>query len=606
MADSLGAVLAGINNGVGNGLDIYKTLQGEERQKREERRQSMRDTIDDQRWSLGQARQARLDERDLANDKASQEDRAMGRDLQERTLKFNQDEALRDNDAAERRHQEVMGLSRQRLNAANAKNRIDASKRLSTIYDGMNNELGAVFQGENGMRNFTELANTKPTYLAAIAHKLGGDISPDDLQGVTATMGRNKDGEVLFMLSKKDADGKDTMWDPDGDGQPGYAVSARAVSGMYGGINGIESVDTATTKVSLADEAARTAAGAKKEAPELEQRLTGLEQSRAAAEAGVKAAEAAPLGPREALEAERVALDDALASSRGGPQGRGATPLPADYAPRRAALDAALYEANGKPQNNPRGNRYTNPNEGALPPLEAEQAARAEAISTSKANLGNIVNEQGVTEQRIGQTERRAQSVQAAWGTVERAVSALPFAQQKDALLASEETFKASPQLAARHPGKDLATATDLMRKDRTAFIDKLVGATDTKTQTGLQGKREDLVGGRANLRAVLTAMGDETLMALSDHTGSLEGSLQKAAQKALEIGKPEAVPYILYADANGLDSAGTVELMQDKALMGVKDPKERFELAATAMDMVRDGGADTPISALGMVLQGR
>lgn len=583
MADSLGAVLAGINNGVGNGLDIYKTLRDDERASREERRLETRQAIDDQRWSLDQARQARLDERQIGLDAAGQKDSDRKFGLQEKTLKFNQEEALRDNADAERRHQEAMGLSRQRLNAADAKNRIAANKQLTTIYDGMNKELGAVFQGENGMRNFTELANTKPTYLAAIAHKLGGDISPDDLQGVTATMGRNKDGEVLFLLSKKDADGKDTMWDPDGDGQPGYAVPARAVSGMYGGVNGIESVDTATTKASLADGAERVIAGVSAEKPELEQRRS--EQAQAVQQARF-AQELETSGPRaEFIRQQEGARANAEVSQLDG------TRTFTDPSSGKRITAASGMAAAG---------------DVGSPALDIARADQQAGVAQTGASLGNAMNEQSVTDQRLAQIPKAEAKAKEGWSRIDAAISAMPFDKQKDAMVATRETYNQSPELAVRYPGLNYTDATGMMRKDRTAFIDKLVGAVDQKTSMGSDGKLRDLTGGKANLRAVLTAMGDETLMALSDHTGSLEGSLQKAAQKALEIGKPEAVPYILYADANGLDSAEAVNLMGDKALMQVEDPKQRFAMAVEALDRVKAGKSQTPVAGLGAVLQGR
>lgn len=583
MADSLGAVLAGINNGVGNGLDIYKTLRDDERASREERRLETRQAIDDQRWSLDQARQARLDERQIGLDAAGQKDSDRKFGLQEKTLKFNQEEALRDNADAERRHQEAMGLSRQRLNAADAKNRIAANKQLTTIYDGMNKELGAVFQGENGMRNFTELANTKPTYLAAIAHKLGGDISPDDLQGVTATMGRNKDGEVLFLLSKKDADGKDTMWDPDGDGQPGYAVPARAVSGMYGGVNGIESVDTATTKASLADGAERVIAGVSAEKPELEQRRS--EQAQAVQQARF-AQELETSGPRaEFIRQQEGARANAEVSQLDG------TRTFTDPSSGKRITAASGMAAAG---------------DVGSPALDIARADQQAGVAQTGASLGNAMNEQSVTDQRLAQIPKAEAKAKEGWSRIDAAISAMPFDKQKDAMVATRETYNQSPELAVRYPGLNYTDATGMMRKDRTAFIDKLVGAVDQKTSMGSDGKLRDLTGGKANLRAVLTAMGDETLMALSDHTGSLEGSLQKAAQKALEIGKPEAVPYILYADANGLDSAEAVNLMGDKALMQVEDPKQRFAMAVEALDRVKAGKSQTLVAGLGAVLQGR
>ncbi|MCY1463471.1 hypothetical protein D9M71_813720 [compost metagenome] len=91
--------------------------------------------------------------------------------------------------------------------------------------------------------------------------------------------------------------------------------------------------------------------------------------------------------------------------------------------------------------------------------------------------------------------------------------------------------------------------------------------------------------------------------MALMDYTGQAEGALQKAAQGAASLGKPEAVPYLLYSDNLGIDSQQAVKLMQDPALMGYKDQGQRFALAAQAMDLVKSGAASDVDAALGKVL---
>ena len=623
MADSLGAVLAGINNGVTNGLDIYKTLRDDERFKREERRQSMRDTVDDQRWALGQARTVRLDERDLANDKALQEDRATGRDLQERTLKFNQEEALRDNAADERRHQQNLLLGQAKIDAANAKGARISTKAALT-------HLQGVYVGENGKQNFVEQVNATPEMMLSAAHQLG-------YKGATA---EQMDGLRLlpvnggYVLGRPGADGKMEMWDADNDPstpdvpKQGHFFPERLVAGMFGGAKGIESADTAGLGGALADRVERGAEGVEAEAQKLkttaEQQGAQVESARVAladaqnAPPGKHAALADSLGGlnakigeytsrREAPPALLLSQRDAVATAQ---KAADAEYDAANVAPLRQSLGDEVQRGwDGTRGNQGQGKGFYAARDkvtGAPSALEAEQAARAKAIATSEASLGNIVNERGITEERAVQTQARADGVRAAWGTVQQGVSALPFAQQRDALRASEETFNVSPQLAARHPGKNLAEATELQKKQDNAFIDRILGAVDTKTQVGPKGLPQDLQGGKAELRAVMLAMSGERRIAIMDHTGVGEGAMQKAAQGALKIGKPEAMPYLLYADASGIDSAGAVALMQDKALQQFGNQGERFEKAAAAMDLVKAGKASTPEAALGMVLQGR
>lgn len=61
MADTLGSFLAGINQGVSTGLDLYKTVQSEARQNRLEQYQKQRDAVADQQWQAGYDRQVAQD-----------------------------------------------------------------------------------------------------------------------------------------------------------------------------------------------------------------------------------------------------------------------------------------------------------------------------------------------------------------------------------------------------------------------------------------------------------------------------------------------------------------------------------------------------------------
>lgn len=70
MADTLGSFLAGVNQGVATGLDLYKTVQSEARQNRLEQYQKQRDSVADQQW---QSTYDRTVERDRVADQQWQQ-----------------------------------------------------------------------------------------------------------------------------------------------------------------------------------------------------------------------------------------------------------------------------------------------------------------------------------------------------------------------------------------------------------------------------------------------------------------------------------------------------------------------------------------------------
>ena len=57
MSNTLGSILTGFNNGVNTGLTLYKTVQDEAPQKRQEEYTRERDALADRRWDMTWERQ---------------------------------------------------------------------------------------------------------------------------------------------------------------------------------------------------------------------------------------------------------------------------------------------------------------------------------------------------------------------------------------------------------------------------------------------------------------------------------------------------------------------------------------------------------------------
>lgn len=583
MADALSGLLAGLNQGVQTGLDLYKTVEGEKRARREEEMRLDRMAVEDERWGMGWERQAKNDALSQANGERDFgmrekqfgiQEKQFG--LQEETLKFNQQRALRTDAALERRHQQTMALSRARLDASSAANQTKARAAYGKARDGLVKELGGAFDGEKGTTNFAELANSHVNYRVALADKLGIQLSPDDLNNVRIIPAGDK-----FLLAKLDDKGQPTMWDPDGDGQPGYAIPTRVAALAVGGAKAAESADLTTTRTSLSGQVNRNAAAIEGQASSLGETLN---TRNAAIEQAEFAREFEETGPRaEFLRQQKEAITGAEVSQFDGTR-RYIDPSTG----REAMVASGPASLSG------------------VSKVRQADADQKVALAEADNSLASAQRSASMVQGRIDELPKQAKSLRDSWGTVEQQVRSLPYDQQQSALEGAAQTFDKSPALATRYPGKTLTEATDLSRKERGDFVDKVVGAVDLKTGTDFKGKPEALAGGKANLRSVLLSMPDEVWMSLSDHTGQMEGALQKAAQSAVDAGKPEAVPYVLYADKLGLDSKEAVTLMQDTALASIKDPKERFTYAVKALELVKAGKAPDAEVGLGMVMTGK
>lgn len=570
MADSLGAVLAGINNGVGNGLDIYKTLQDGERQKRQDRLALDRYAIDDERWSLGQARQARLDERDLANDKASQEDRAAGRDLQERTLKFNQDEAERDNAAAERRHQQTLSLDQAKINATVNAAGAKAQRDSDSTHIGM---LKGAATGDNAADNVISTFNQNPGSLEAYARTVGMAVPPGSLNGVYARRG-GKDGEVM-MLVTKGADGKEVGFDPDGPDGPLGTISlpTNSVLRNLAGGTAADAVDAQTelsgrnrslasaqymqdTAVPMPPPAAPSLGNAKQavlDASLLGQNMASLSAPAAAPEM------AAPINPTEP-----GFLGQAVKRGMG------------------SVVDAAKSVV------------------ASVAPDPDASTRKAYAAEQAKINAGRASEQAQVNgEAAISNTAARTQQdIKVDYQSALASIESLP-AKDRSGALKHLEGFKDSDlYLAARYPNMPAPEAQQKFTSDVAAFAKSLASNVGTslpgKSGKGdgrpFPGQNMGSVSG-AKIQVAFTAMpARDQLLAMTFPKG--QAAVTAAAVQAMEAKRPEAVRFFLRASAADLDGKVVFETMQDPALLDMKlDDEGRYAFAEKATKLMQTTG---------------
>lgn len=567
MSNSLSSVLAGINNGVRNGLDLYTTVQAEARARRDEQLKLDRYEIDDQRYEQDRAYRIEQDALSQANNEREFK-------LRERAQTFAEDEAERRAQAEERRHRETMALARARIGATNAKTRAVAQSNWLKQSKSYLQDLGKAFKGEDGLRNFVELANSNSIYRTVLADRLGAQFSPDDLEDVRLIPAGDK-----VVLGKLKADGSMDMWDPDGDGQAGVAIPARQMALVVGGAESADSYDLVATRSGLSSAAEQSARAIEAQSIPLGEQLNERKQSLAQAEFS---RELATQGPR----AEYISQQEQA----------------------RAGAEVSQWDGS---------RRYTDPSTGrevvempgtpsirgsaALQAAKQEQAAEDQRTAVALSQARDSV---GITEQRIADLPRQANSLRTGWQEVDSRIRALPEKDQQSAYERSAETFDRNPTLAKLFPGEDYKTASDKMLAERQGLADRIAGAIDIKTGRDSDGKATNLTGAKANVKAVVMSMPDQVQLALRDSTGQAEGALTAAMQKAVELGKPEAAVYIMEATRRDIPAEEAVRLMQDPALVKVKDPNVRFELASQALDKVARGEASDPLSGLGMVLQ--
>lgn len=574
MADALSGLLAGLNQGVQTGLQLYQVVEGQKRAQRQEDRQAALDAVEQQRYAGEQVRQAKLDQ--TADDHWDQTFK-FNTDKMEATnklaaAKMRQDAAVA-NDASKRGWASVSQASR--------RNDLAAQKQQATSLKGYVAELGAAAADPNrGMDATVELMNGSPTHRMAAVTKLQqlgliGKVAPDVVGRMTLVPA----GDGRYAIGLAGDDGSVSPYDPDGADGPQKAVTIpqTMLQRAFGGQNAVDAGDAKTAlgqgQATVENRVSNLGAQARSLSGALATQQQNVEKAQFAKEFETE-------GPRaEFLRQQETARADAEVGFDG----------------TRTYTDPST------------GQKVTEqPGMGMLLGTAKTKVAEREhqaSLSQADGNLNMAQMAADTTQRQLATVPGQAQSLMAAGERITQQVRDLPVKDRAKATRDAFETLQVNPMLAERYPLKSPKEATELFTKDRNALVDRVVGAVDLKTQTDFKGKPEALAGGKANLRAVLLSMPPEMQLTLNDYTGQMEGALQKAAQGAADIGKPEAIIYNLYADKLGIDSQQTVALMQDKALWSVKDPTERFKLAARAMDMTKNGEASSVEAALGKVL---
>lgn len=590
MADALSGLLQGLNQGVQTGLSLYTAVEGQKRAQRQEDLQAARYAVEDQRYADTQERQASRDKVDDDHwDKTYQINKAkMDADAKRAQTKMEQDAKFKQADLDLRAKTAADASNRGWAQYGQSKRRNDLTeaKQTQTTYKGLVKDVGDAFADpDRGDQAGLDLLNNSPEHRLATVTKfqqmgLVGNVDPATVHRMTVVPA----GEGQYAIGVVGDDGKVSAYDPDGPDGPQKAVTVPR-STLQRVLGGQAAVDAGDSKVALG--LGQAAIGGTVSAlNNRAQSLSGtIDTAKKDAEQAAFTKEFEETGPR----AEFLRQQQASATAPDTWAGAGGTVVRTDPSTGKRVLDKV---SNGQLQNS------------------AYQTAKTEhqqALSAADATLQQAPRTVAAAEAEERNVTTRARSLAESNQLMTDRVRNLPVKDRVAAVQSATEIIDKDPMLYKMYPdAKNLKDATDQFTKDRNGFVDRIVSAVDVNTVPDAKGKMGALQGGKANLRAVLSSMPKEMQMALMDYTGQAEGAVQKAAQEAASMGKPEAIPYILYSDKLGVDSKSAVKLMQDPALASVKDPADRFKYAAQALELVSSGKASTPEAGLGKVLMSR
>lgn len=563
MADSLGAILAGINNGVGNGLDIYKTLRDDERFKREERRLEARQVIEDERY----AQRLAIDESRYADGEADEdsarelaaknraEDLAINAQAREDDLAFR----ARSERDAERRFQVQLGAQKQSIAVAKNKAEIAAAKNLATSDAAHLTTLGKQAVGPNAVRNVFQSVNADPQQRAALARALGFNGDTSNLMLAPTSDGAG------FVIGQRDKDGNVTSFDPDGDGpETARTYQTAVLMGKLAGGNAQGDVNAGVTATHLgqAIEGAATEVDRRRQAVSTAA-VGAATKGLALAQNAAASLDTSPLGrERAAWEADQAAKAKAVAND------------PAAVA---------------------RASRF-----GGDPTHLAQAFPKEAEYQSARAALGNAVGVQQSElngARAIGEnaTTAREQTLQDSEAARTAALN-LPTGEKESAVDRIAQFAPGDMWMAAQFPNKTPPEAAQLHNEEVTKFVKDIAGTVGGAMpgKAGEEGKPLAGVnmGGTAEaaIQASLGSMPPRELQVLMSNPEGRALALT-TAKSAIESGKPESLPFHMRAIAAELDSSRVVAAMQDPSLVGQPD-NVRYAKAEAAIRMMNSGKA--------------
>ena len=563
MADSLGAVLAGINNGVGNGLDIYKTLRDDERFKREERRLEARQVIEDERY----AQRLAIDESRYADGEADEdsarelaaknrvEDLAINAQARKDDLAFR----ARSERDAERRFQIQLEAQKQSTAAAQNKANIAAAKNLATSDAAHLTTLGKQAVGPNAVRNVFQSVNADPQQRAALARALGFDGDVSNLMLAPTSDGAG------FVIGQRDKDGNVTSFDPDGDGpETARTYQTAVLMGKLAGGNAQGDVNAGVTATHLgqAIEGAATEVDRRRQAVSTAA-VGAATKGLALAQNAAASLDTSPLGrERAAWEADQAAKAKAVAND----------PVAVARASRFGGDPTHLAQAF---------------------PKEAEyQSARAALGNAVGVQQSELNGARAIGENATTAREQTLQDSEAA----RTAALNLPTGEKESAVDRLAQFAPGDMWMAAQFPNKTPPEAAQLHNEEVTKFVKDIAGTVGGAMpgKAGEEGKPLAGVnmGGTAEaaIQASLGSMPPRELHVLMSNPEGRALALT-TAKSAIESGKPESLPFHMRAIAAELDSSRVVAAMQDPSLVGQPD-NVRYAKAEAAIRMMNSGKA--------------
>ena len=544
MTSALSGVLQGIDAGLGRGIELYKTIEGEKRAKRMEEYQLQRDAVADERWTMQWDRQLGRDEADDERwEKTYRQaaDRLEADKLhRDRQYELNVSKAA---DASQRGWASVNN-GRQNIAIATARELRAQQERAARTQDGILTGLGKIL--DVGPEAFARVANEDPQARLALAVQLQskGYVPEDfDLQEVAnMVLIPGKNGG--FAVGVRGKDGRIYGYDPEGDGRP-VMVSGELMASITKSVKGMVAADGATAAQSLGQGLSRQA----------------VEQAEAARTAGLSPlqAEAASLG--EAA----MRLDAQLEEMRkhGSEYSRGA-PISRDGGSLAAVgvTDHASYVAR-------------------LTQLENESAQ----VEKERAKIGSRAA--NVAENYHKTLGNAGTDIQATLGDISNAPEPGRAARN---MAATANVYGFDTAVGA--PGEPPTEALAAGREARRTTVEQITAALGYKVDKDEKGRAVEPNGLAARMEAVLHANGDLIAKMLrTDTDGQQYSAILSAAQQAAEMKKPEAFTHALQAMSNGLDPQLVVAVQTDpgisKQLGG--DPKALGELATQVAVFARD-----------------
>lgn len=550
MTSALSGVLQGIDAGLGRGMELYKTIEGEKRAKRMEEYQLQRDAVADERWDKQWDRQ-------LGRDEASDEQRGLDNAHRTDVFEFTQQQHA-DNQEWKRRQYEATKAAAAATAAYRAQN-----LQLRAAGHNLRVDKEVRKQLDGKLETFAQAYTSDPA-TALKAYSTDMDLRIEANRRALGDQARGLSDDQLSQLYAMDMGGKMVFGRFQGEQLVPFDTNPET--------DGVQALafDPATVFARVSGKAGQDALA------------TAAGNSRA-----------------DAVEGEYARLAEHTTLAGGNQQVEGLASRAGQIIEERGQLAdtlRALEDVDGTPLRT-KYQKYGMSLSGVNPELAQlgvhTERERSQKRAEVRRSLAALENEEGGINARLREVSRdmardlgMGQTRAANLGTSLRNI---PL---EDRSRAANNTFEVLQQtggsgLAVAYPGQTYGEASAQFAEDRTAYVDSVIRQIDTKTSLG-GGKRESPVGASGEIAATLHSMGPEILQVISaDPTGQVDGALRHAVQVAAKQELPQAVPHILRAVGSGLKVDPIREVLVDRGLRKqVDDPQAIGELAYKVAEM--------------------